>query len=88
MQRRISYFLTALAVFGSFAAASLPGGASADEFDDRYNRCQEYNFAIQRHSDEGNIGYALELAKMAEADGWAVTRDRSPGAEERRLMAE
>jgi hypothetical protein len=81
MQRRISYFLT-LAVFGSFAAASLPGGASANEFDDRYNRCQEYNFAIQHHSDEGNLGHALELAKMAKPDGWAVTRDRSPGAEE------
>jgi hypothetical protein len=80
MKRRITYFLTALALLGTFAVSS-PGSVSAS--------CEELDAAIDYHAGEGNIGYALQLATWADGLGCDVTRDRAPTVEhiERRLVA-
>jgi hypothetical protein len=70
----------ALAVMGSIAMGA-PSGASADT-------CSELDSAIDYHARRGNWGFAYELAKIAENEGCEVIRDRSPKADDHRMIAE
>ena len=80
MPRRLTYVLAAFAMAGTMAMGSASSVSAGN--------CQEYNAAIDYHSRRGNIAFALELGKLAEAEGCEVIRDRSPKVEDHRMIAE
>jgi hypothetical protein len=81
VKRRFISSLTALAVVGSFMVGP-PGSARAN--------CDEYTIAIDYHSRKGNVAFAVELGKLAQAERCEVIRNRMAPAPhvERRMIAD